>query len=93
MRLFEKEIAATERWFDSLRIAGIVHLYASSGSRAGAAPSNSNACDSTVAPEAAEEDGSGSAGATDRLRAVYRPEVDGCLGRWRSPDLAEGANF
>ena len=35
MRPFEKEVAATQRWFDTARFAGTVRLYrGASGSRA-----------------------------------------------------------
>jgi isocitrate lyase len=80
VRLFEKEIAATERSFDSPRFAGSVRQYTARQlvERHG-----------TVALEAAGAGGCERAGATERRRAVYRPDIDVVWCEMRCQDFAE----
>jgi isocitrate lyase len=61
MRSFEKEIAATQQWFDSPRFAGIVRLYTA---RQVVEQRGTIASDNTVAREAA-------AAFHDRLRQLF----------------------
>src|SRR5260370_15625740 len=61
MRSFEKEIAATQQWFDSPRFAGIVRLYTA---RQVVEQRGTIASDYTVAREAA-------AAFHDRLRQLF----------------------